>query len=188
MDKVKLKDISNVYSGSTYRRYLEKGCGNFKKIIVQKSIQKGEPIKDLLEEEISNNINERYLSRDGDILMKTPFPNDVVFVDEEGLIIGDRIAIIRLKEGYDSSFITHYLNNVHIKKQLNRVTTSETIPQVSIEEIKELELILPDYQTQKDYGTLLNLIDKKININYSIIESEKRLKEGILNNLIGDGE
>lgn len=185
MEKVRLKDIADVYSGSTYRRYLEPGNGNFKRIIVQKSIQKGEKITDLVEEEISLKINDRYLSRKGDILMKTPSPNDAVFVEEDGLIIGDRIAIIRLKEGYDPSFITHYLNNVHIKKQLNRVTTQEVIPQVTIEEIKELELRIPDYEIQKDYGNLLDSIDKKINLNYILIELDQRLKEGILNELIG---
>ena len=184
MEKVRLKDIADIYSGATYRRYLEEGNGNFKKIIVQKSIQKGEKITDLVEGEISPKINERYLSRKGDILMKTPSPNDAVFVEDDGLIIGDRIAIIRLKEGYDPSFISHYLNNYHIKKQLNRVTTDEVIPQVTIEEIKELLLKVPNYERQKAYGILLNSIDEKININYKIIENDKRLKEGILNSLI----
>ena len=186
MYKVMLKDVADVYSGSTFRRYIEKGNGNFKKIIVQRSIQKGRKITDFDEEELSEKINKRYFSKKGDILMKTPYPNDAVCLEEENLIIGDRIAIIRLKEGYDSSFITHLLNNIYVKEQLHKVMSSDRIPQVSIEEIKELKLIIPNYETQKKYGELLDNIDEKINITYKIIEADNELKEGILNDLIGE--
>lgn len=182
MNKKKLEEIADVYSGSTFKRYQDKN-GTLKKVIVQKSIKKGEKISDLKETRFNEKMNNRYLTQKGDILMKTPFPNDTVHVEEEGIVIGDKIAIIRLKEGYDPSFITHLLNNYHIKKQLHRVKSSGMIGQVSIQDIKKLELILPSYEQQKKYGDLLNSIDERININYQIIKADEEIKEGIINKL-----
>lgn len=183
MEKVKLKDIAEVYSGLTFLRYKDDN-GTLKKMIVQRSIKNGEKVSDFEEIRFNDKMNERYLTQKGDVLMKTMYPFDTTYVDEEGLVIGDRIAIIRLKEGYDPSFITHLFNNFHIKKQLHRVKSVGSISQVSVREIKELELVIPNYEEQKQFAELFDYIDEKININYQIIETDKKMKEGILNKLI----
>lgn len=115
--------------------------------------------------------------------MKMPYPYDVVHISQEGLVISDRIAIIRLKEGYDPSFIAHLLTNAHIKKQLHEFSSSERIPHTSLKEIKELKLNIPDLTTQIKYGELLNTINKKIAEDLRVIDYDRRLKEGILNKL-----
>ena len=186
MQKMKLNDIADVYSGATFKRYVDRE-GTLKKVIVQRSIKTGEEITDFDQMKFNDKINGRYLTQKGDILMKTPSPNDVVCVNEEGMVIGDRIAIIRLKEGYDPSFICHLLTNYYVKKQLHKFQTTTVISQVSISDIKQLELIVPSYEKQKEYGELLDSIDEKIKINYQIIESDKELKEGLLNKLIEKG-
>lgn len=185
MNTFKLKEIADVYSGATIRRYTEKGNDNFKEVIVQKSIQKGKPLSDLQKIEISSKLNERYFTIAGDILMKTPYPNDVIKISKEGLVVGDRIAIIRVKEDFNSSFIAHLLDNIAVRKQLNKFTSSERVPQLSIKDLKEVELQIPDLETQNEYGELLDLIDKRIYTNYAIIENDEQLKEGILNKLLG---
>lgn len=74
MNTFKLKEIAEVNSGVTVRRYIDKGSNNFKEVIVQKSIQKGRKLSDLQKMEMSSKLNERYFTVKGDILMKTPFP------------------------------------------------------------------------------------------------------------------
>ena len=118
--------------------------------------------------------------------MKMPYPYDVVCVDEEGLVVSDRIAIIRLKNGYDSHFIAHMLTNAHIKKQLHESGSSQKLPHTSLKEIKELELIIPDIDTQRKYGHLLDTIDEKIQEDLKIVDYDRDLKEGILNKLWED--
>lgn len=185
MNTFKLKEIAEVNSGVTVRRYIDEGSNNFKEVIVQKSIQKGRKLSDLQKMEMSSKLNERYFTVKGDILMKTPYPNDVVHVSREGLVVGDRIAIIRVSDGFDSSFIAHLLDNVSVRKQLTKLTSSERIPQLSIKDLKEVELQVPDLETQKKYAKVLNLIDERIYTNYEIIDNDTRLKEGILNKLLG---
>ena len=118
--------------------------------------------------------------------MKMTYPYNVVCVKEEGLIISDRIAIIRLKKEYDPEFIAHLLTNTHIKKQLHELTGPGKMPHISLKEIKQLELKIPDLKTQKKYGELLNTINDKIIQDIRQIKYDRQLKEAILNNLWDD--
>ncbi len=182
MKKVKLNDIGEIISGLSYRRYLDDDGKSFR-VIVQRSIKKDGELSDFDEIKLKKDIKDRYLSKKGDILMKLPYPYDVVVVKQEGLVISDRIAIIRLNEDYDASFIAHLLTNAHVKKQLYELESTEKVPHTSIKEIKELELVVPDLDTQRKYGELLDLINEKIYEDYKLIDYDQKLKEGILNKL-----
>lgn len=184
MDKVKLGDIAEVISGLSYRRYRQED-GQSYDVIVQRSIKK-DGILDDFEKMQLKEPKPHYFTKNGDILMKTPYPYDVVCVSQENLVVSDRIAIIRLKEGYDPSFIAHLLTNAHIKKQLHELGSTEKIPHTSLKEIKELELVIPDYSTQLKCGNLLNTINEKIAEDLKVVEYDRDLKEGILNKIWED--
>ena len=186
MRKVKLKDIAEVYSGLSYRRYLDDD-GIKCNVIVQRSIQSDGILSDFEELKLKKDIKDRFYTKQGDILMKMPYPFDVVRVRTPGLVVSDRIAIIRIRGEYDDpSFIAHLLTNAHVKKQLHEIGSTERISHVSIKEIKELELNLPDVETQSEYGALLDTIDEKIAQDKKVVEYDRRLKEGILNKIWGD--
>ena len=182
MKKVKLKEIAEISSGLSYRRYLDEEGESFK-VIVQRSIKKDGELSDFDEIKLKPGFKDRYLSKKGDILMKMPYPYDVVVVRKDNLIISDRIAIIRLKQGFSPLFISHLLNNAHIKKQLHEHGNNEKTPHISLKEIKELTLRVPDLDTQIKYGNLLNVIDEKIAEDLKLIRHDRNLKEGILNKL-----
>lgn len=185
MKKVKLEEIAEIISGLSYRRYLDEDGEKFQ-VIVQRSIKKDGELSDFDELCLKSDIKERYFTRKNDVLMKMSYPYDVVCVKEKGLIISDRIAIIRLKKEFDSDFISHLLTNAHIKKQLHELGSSERMPHTSLKEIKQLNLILPDYETQKKYGQLLNTINDKIYEDLRQVDYDRHLKEAILNELWGD--
>ena len=181
MDKVKLKDIAEVTSGLSYRRYLDENAEEYE-VILQRSIKKDGELSDFSKLNLKN-VKDHYLSKKGDVLMKMPYPYDVICVNKENLVISDRIAIIRLKEGYDSNFIAHLLTNAHVKKQLYELGSTEKIPHTSLSEIKELELLIPDLKIQQDYGKLLDTINEKIAEDLKVLDYDRRLKEGLLNRL-----
>ena len=95
MDKVKLKDIAEVTSGLSYRRYLDENAEEYE-VILQRSIKKDGELSDFSKLNLKN-VKDHYLSKKGDVLMKMPYPYDVICVNKENLVISDRIAIIRLK-------------------------------------------------------------------------------------------
>lgn len=183
MDKVKLKDIAEVISGLSYRRYVDDGEKSYD-VIVQRSIAK-DGILDDFEKMNLKEPKPHYFTGDGDILMKMPYPYDVVCVgpNQENLVVSDRIAIIRLGEGYDPAFIAHLLTNVHVKKQLHELGSTERIPHTSIREIKELELAIPDLEMQVKCGKLLDTINEKIAEDLRLVDYDRNLKEGILNRI-----
>ena len=186
MQKMILNDMAEIFSGLSYRRYLDENGDDFK-VIVQRSIKKDGDLSDFEEISLKSNIKERYFTQKNDVLMKMTYPYDVVCVKEENLVISDRIAIIRLKEGYDPEFIAHLLTNAHIKKQLHELGGSGKIPHTSLKEIKQLQIIVPDFKTQKRYGELLNTINDKIIEDLRQVEYDRHLKEAILNDLWGEG-
>ena len=186
MNKVKLDEIAEVVSGLSYRRYLSEIGENYE-VIVQRSIKKDGVLDDFETLKLkTENIKPHHLTKPDDVLMKMPYPYDVVCVSQPGLVISDRIAIIRLKRGYDPSFIAHLLTNAHIKKQLYEFSSTERIPHASLKQIKELELSVPDFETQRKYGELLDLINQKISEDLKVVDYDRNLKEGILNKLWGD--
>lgn len=186
MNRVKLNDIAEVFTGMSYRRYLAER-GQEREVIVQRSIQKDGVLKDFEKLKLDPmGIKPHHLTKPGDILMKMPYPYDVVCVSQPDLIISDRIAIIRLKEGYDPSFIAHILTNAHVKKQLYEFESTERIPHISIRQIKEIILAVPDLETQIKYGQLLDTINEKIIEDMKLVDYDRDLKEGIINELWGD--
>ena len=185
MQKVILEDIAEILSGLSYRRYLNERGDNFK-IIVQRSIKKDGQLSDFEEMSLNDKIKDRYFTQKDDVLMKMTYPYDVVCVKQENLIVSDRIAIIRLKKGYDPEFIAHLLTNTHVKKQLHELGGAGKMPHTSLKEIKQLQLVLPDLETQVRYGELLNTINDKIFEDLRQVEYDRHLKEAILNDLWGE--
>lgn len=184
MQKKTLKDIAEVISGLSYRRYLDDDGKRFK-VIVQRSIKKDGLLSDFEEVKLNNNFKDRYFTRKNDVLMKMTYPYDVVCVKDENIIISDRIAIIRLQKEYNPEFIAHLLTNAHIEKQLHELGGRGKLPHTSLKEIKQLQLIIPDLETQIKYGELLNTINEKIFEDQRQVEYDRHLKEAILNDLWG---
>lgn len=183
MNKVKLKDIAEVLSGLSYRRYLT-DTGDEHEVIVQRSIKKDGILDDFEKIRLkSESIKPHHFTKPGDVLMKMPYPYDVVCVDRANLVISDRIAVIRLRQGHDPSFIAHMLTNAHVKKQLYEFASTERIPHASLKQIKELELAVPDFEIQKKYGELLDTINEKVAEDMKVVVYDRNLKEGILNRL-----
>lgn len=187
MQKIILDDIAEIISGLSYRRYLNDDGDNFK-IIVQRSIKKDGELSDFEEVSLKHEIKNRYFTQKYDVLMKMNYPYDVVCVKEEKLVVSDRIAIIRLEKGYHPDFIAHLLTNAHIKKQLHELGGSGKIPHTSLKEIKQLQLIVPDFETQIKYGELLDTINDKIFEDLRQVDYDRHLKEAILNDLWGDDD
>jgi restriction endonuclease S subunit len=185
MNKVKLADIAEVISGLSYRRYKDESEDSYD-VIVQRSIRKDGILKDFEKVRLVKP-KSRYFTKSGDILMKMPYPYDVVCVGHENLVVSDRIAIIRVNKNFNPSFIAHLLSNAHVKKQLHEIGTTERMPHTSIKDIKEIRLNLPDLGKQKKHGELLNTINEKITKDMQVVEYDRRLKEGILNKLWEEG-
>lgn len=183
MNKILLADVAQVYMGLSFRRYIDENA-SFEKVITYGSFKAYKGILTLKEESLSNDFDEKYRAKKGDILMKTISPNDAVCVTvDEGCVIGDKIAIIRLKEDINPMFLTYLLNSPYVKKQLHRLNDGK-LKNVSIKDIKGLKLKIPDMNEQLKYVEILQLIDEKIKTSEEILKASKDLRDGLINNLL----
>ena len=183
MDTKLLGEVAQIYMGLTFRRYIDENAPK-EKVITYSSLKAYKGILNLQEEKLSRNFDEKYHAKKGDVLMKTIAPNDAVCVTvEEGSVVGDKIAIIRLKEDIDPMFLTYLLNSPYVKKQLHRLNDGR-LRNVSLNDIKRLKIKIPDKNEQLKYVDILQIIDEKIKISEEILKASKDLRDGLINNLL----
>ena len=186
MEEILLGDIAQIYMGLTFRRYLKGNNPSKERIITYSSLKANEGIQTLHEEILGKEFDKKYYAQRGDILMKTISPNDAVCVTaEEGSVVGDKIAIIRLKDNINPEFVTYLLNSSYVKKQLHRLNDGR-LKNVSLNDIKRLKMIIPNTSAQLEYINILKLIDEKIKVSEEIIEASKDLRDALINGLSGD--
>lgn len=186
----RLEDIADIISGVPLNRY--KKDDNLKEQIViqQRSVNKNKKEIHTEKEELSTKINKRYYTKKNDIIYKLQGDTLAKLINnEEGAIVTHSFAIIRPnknKEEYNPSFITNLLNDPVVNNQIMRLTDGTVIPKVSINVLKELQLVIPPIEIQNEYSNILQLINKRIEIYQDNINKSNELKEAIFEKLIGD--
>lgn len=186
MEEILLGNIAQIYMGLTFRRYINGDNPKKERIITYSSLKAYEGIQTPQDEILRKEFDKKYYAKRGDILMKTISPNDAVCVTaEEGCVVGDKIAIIRLNDDVNPEFVTYLLNSSYVKKQLHRLNDGR-LKNVSLNDIKRLKVIIPNISVQLEYLSILNLIDEKINVSNKIIEASKDLRDALINDLSGE--
>ena len=92
-------------------------------------------------------------------------------------------VIIRLKDNYDSSFIFHILESNSFHKKLYKLLEGGALKVIKVADLKNLTMELPSYEKQKQYGALLDLIDKKIELKEKSIKKDNDYKESIIEHI-----
>ena len=177
MDVKKLEDVAEIFSGVQISRFKDKNSQE-QPVIKNKFIK--EDILDYSLENITKEINDKYYSQKGDIIISLSKPNTVSILKENGYIIPMYFAIIRLKKGYDSSFIYHLLNSEIFHKNSYRFLEGGALKVIKISDLKNMKVTIPNIDKQKKYGELLNLIDEKNNLLEKKKNCNKKIKEYLI--------
>lgn len=169
-----MDEIAKVYNGVRERRY---ETGNTES---QKIFQLERPSSQLSVStmELSTNINKKFYSKKGDILVNLSFPHDIFLITEENVLIPSKFVVIRLNDGYDPNYIYQIMNSN--KKRFSRLSKGSVLNFLKISEFKSIKLDLPDFEKQKKIGEILRLVDEKIKKQQEIIKYEKTFKNSIL--------
>lgn len=188
LKKIKLNEIADVFLGIGIQRYKSKEIeGSIREKVYLQRID--ENSNDLLYESIylKENIDKKFFSKKNDLLIKLFSPKMVYKVTEENIIVPSKFAIIRVNENIsDVSYIYHILNSRYVRKQIVKLLEGK-FKTIKIQDIKDLELIMPSVDNQRKFAELFNLIDQKINLENEKISNYKKLKDGFFNEMI-DGD
>lgn len=171
---VKLDDIAEIFSGVQVSRFTDKNS-DLCPVIKNKFVN--EDILEFSLETISKDINRKYFSKKGDIIISLSQPNTVSLMQNEGFIIPMYFAIIRLKEGYNSSFIYHFLSSDEFHKGLHTLLEGGALRVIKVADLKNIKINIPNFEKQKKYGEFLDLIDKKTRLLEDKKECNKKFKE-----------
>ena len=181
--KVRFDEIAEIFTGVRVKRY-QKGKGRtIEQPILKKTYSENSSKLDLDHEEVSDEINEKFFSRKNDIVILLA-GSKVSKIEQEGIIIPMYYAVVRVKEGYDVDFIFHLLKSDIFPKELHKIEEGTTLKIIKTTHLKSIYLPVPDLETQRNYGKLFNLMDKRINLNLELAEREKQIEKLIINEML----
>ncbi len=135
-------------------------------------------------EEIAADINDKYLTHDGDILFRLSEPQFAVKVDgeniKEGIVISSKFAIIKPTGDINPDFLAALLNSQIVKNQLNKFSEGNVIKLVKVKDLVKIELTVPSIEEQNEYVKTIGLINKEIELQEKLIIENRNLKEAII--------
>ena len=117
--------------------------------------------------------NDILIAKDG-----SPLSNIFIYEEEYPMVLLSSIAIIRTNENKIlPKFLKYYLQNPSIKKYIQTTYTSgSVIPRIILKDFKKFPINYPNIRNQNTIITILETIDKKIEVNENI---NKNLEEQI---------
>lgn len=179
----KLNDIAEIYSGVQISRFIDENADE-SPVLKNKFIKNN--ILEYSNEKISEELNEKYYSKKGDIIISLSQPNTVSLIHEDGYIIPMYFAIIRLKKDYNPTFIYHILNSKQFHFKLHKLLEGGALKVIKVNDLKNIKINIPDMENQEKYAEFLNLIDEKTSLLNKKQECNEKIKEYIITQLKGE--
>ncbi|MGL0749715.1 restriction endonuclease subunit S [Secundilactobacillus paracollinoides] len=93
------------------------------------------------------------------------------------------IIVAKPKQKIDPYFINDYLQTNIARKQIDNITTGNTIKHILASAMKMFEVSLPSYEEQRPISNLLAQIDDTITLHQRKLAKLKELKQGYLQKL-----
>lgn len=111
----------------------------------------------------------------GDILFSTVRPNQkhygIIEAGTENLLVSTGFTVVTVDTTIaDPYFIYYYLTQSSVIESLQAIAeqSTSTYPSIKPSDIEEIELDLPELETQKKIGSTLRMLDRKIALNEEI--------------------
>ncbi len=186
--EVKLEEVSTIITGLPVQRYLDKEDS------VKQKVLKTVPFFGIGEKfeteevEISEDIKDRFYSREHDVLYKVQQPSFAKEITTEtGVIIPNNYIIIRVDNSkVNPTFLEYYLNDPRVDYEIQRTIDSTRIMKVSTRILKDLKILLPEKEEQDKQARLISKITKRMELKTKSIECDEKIINSLYDNIIGD--
>lgn len=113
-----------------------------------------------------------------------PTRGAVSFVMDNSLFVSQALLVLRTK---NSNFLFYIVSQGKFFKYLGLIETGTTYPSVSDEDILQYEFLLPPIHEQEKIAEILETVDNTIEKTNKIIEKYKRMKQGLMQELLTKG-
>lgn len=132
-------------------------------------------------------IDEKYLGRVGDVVIRLSYPFTAAIIDEEteGVIITSLFAILRSKTNkINSEYISIYLNSEGMKKQYMKDASGSALQMIKTSSLKDYSVKTPDISKQEKIINMNRLFIKESILLEDLIENKKIYGRIILHKLM----
>lgn len=126
-------------------------------------------------------LNEEYLTKKGDVIirLREPYLAASIYESNEGLLASSLFAIIKPNNIIDSKFLACYINSSLAQKQFKKEANMTNIPMMTLQDLAELNIVLPSLEKQAKIVALLELTEQEI----TLLDELKALKNIYKNEL-----
>lgn len=112
---------------------------------------------------------EKYLLRPDDIVIgmdgsRVGSNRALIRETDLPLILAQRVACLRAKNGFDSKYIWYTIFSDTFRKYVEAINTGTSIPHISQKQIAEFEIMCPSEAEQKRIARVLSSLDDKIDL------------------------
>lgn len=148
------------------------------KIIKNGSIQ---PVKEFIAEDDYESWMRRGIPKAGDVVLTTEAPlGEVAQLDERKIALAQRVITLRGKTKFlDNTFLKYLLISSDVQHQLDGRGTGTTVKGIKQSELRQLELPIPDFNTQLSIAKILGDLDKKIHLNNETNETLEQMAQAL---------
>lgn len=126
----------------------------------------------------------------GDILFSTVRPNQkhygIIEVGTENLLVSTGFTVVTVDTTIaDPYFIYYYLTQSSVIESLQAIAeqSTSTYPSIKPSDIEDIELDLPELETQKKIGSTLRMLDRKIALNEEINDNLQQQAAALFSSL-----
>lgn len=192
---VKLGDISSITTGQVIKRK-EARPGDVDaiqyRILTLKSFDEdGFLVKEELDSfKASEEIESKYITSKGDIVVRLSMPFTSITIDEEseGILIPSLFVAIRVNcNDILPSYLSLYLNSNKMKKQYIKEARGSAIQILKTSAFKEFEIMIPDMSTQEQSVTLNEVMMREKRLLQLLIKENNKRNQIILEKMITGG-
>lgn len=182
-EQIDLGKIAEVLTGFPFKskEFNEEGLGYFLirgKNVSESFIKKGKDAKFW-----NHNLDkkmEKYLLKENDIVIgmdgsKVGKNVSKISTGEVPSLLVQRVARLRVKEGYDQNFLYYHFFNNRFNNYVNSIKTGTSIPHISPKQISEYQVTNFPINEQKRVVSIIEPILEKIELNNQIIATLEEL-------------
>ena len=147
--------ISKSFRGVAFsKKKLQTVCSAFetkKRFLSYSDIKNGIISKDMLSLLKIDEKQEKYCAKNGDLIISKIAPLKIAVVDNYAgqILVGENLYVIRLKNKVEPYYVKAFLESTKGKKQIEKLLEDKKSPALSIQDIRNLKIVLPEWANQK---------------------------------------
>lgn len=133
------------------------------------------------------NLDEKYLCLEGDVLIKITPPYTAVAINKElhGTVIPAQFIIIRIKDkALVPEYLAFYLNADEVKREIMLSATGNIVSMLRIGTIRDLKIPIPDLEKQLKIGEVSKLIIEERHMMNKLVETKEKYYQALTKSLI----